>query len=501
MNITGIYGYQNTLVQQLGVQRGQMDDLEQQLATGLTSQTFGGLGPDRSQALSFQTQLDTAQTYQSAIGMIETRLSLMNTSIQRISDINSSMKTQFSQNTYNLLSSGVTDQQQSALNGMDEVLSLFSSSAGGPYVFGGKSTSQSPVAATDAILDGTGGQAGLKQVISERLQADQGSNGLGRLTVGASAGVVTVAEDGVHPFGLKLTGVTSSLAGATTTQPTGTPPAESVDFTSGLPNSGDKVTFAYKLPDGTTGSVALTATTASPAPSGSFTIGADAVTTATNLSTALTSALTTVGQTDLVAASAIAASGNFFNTYQGQAPQRVSGPPFNTATALVDGTAANTVSWYTGDQSATNPRLDATTRVDARISVNYGVRANEPAFSWQMQQLAVAAAFDASSGTASTKAAYLALTSRVQANLATPPANAQITSVQTEIASAYTTADQAKTRHTAEIGTYQTLLGKVENTDQTTAIAQLSSLQTQMQASYQASAILLKLSLATYITA
>eukprot|EP01037_Dinobryon_pediforme_P022236 gene22236-23321_t len=147
-----------------------MDDLEQQLATGLTSQTFGGLGPDRSQALSFQTRLDTTQTYQTAIGMIETRLSLMNTSIQRISDINSAMKTQFSQNTYNLLSSGVTDQQQSAQNALDEVLSLFSSSAGGPYVFGGKSTSQSPVAATDAILDGTGTQAGLKQVISERLQ-------------------------------------------------------------------------------------------------------------------------------------------------------------------------------------------------------------------------------------------------------------------------------------------------------------------------------------------
>ncbi|MDR3493492.1 MAG: hypothetical protein P4L82_02720 [Ancalomicrobiaceae bacterium] len=510
MNVTGMYGFQSSLVTALGWQRDQLNDLEQQLATGLKSQNFGGVGSGRSLALNFQTQLDQANGYQNSINLVSTRINLLNTSVQRVVDIGSQMQQTFNTQGYNLESTGLTDQQQSASNGLQEMLSIFASSAGGPYIFGGKSTNASPVADMDAIINGVGSQAGLKQVMSERLQADQGADGLGRLVVAPmaapSTGGVSVGEDNAtSPFGMKLAGITSALTGATVTQPTGSPKAETVDFSSGLPNAGDTVSFAFTMPDGTTNTIKLTAGTTNDATKGTFAVGADAATTASNLQSVLTGSITTVGQTDLTAASAVQAGADFFDTFQGQAPQRVvpdisSGTPsFATATSLTGGTSADTVMWYTGDQSNTVPRKDATAVIDSTLSVNYGVRANEPAFAYMVQQLAVATAFDASSGTATTKTAYTDLTNRIQVNLDSPPATKKVTTIQSDLASAYATATAAKTRHTTEISTYQTMVDGFEQADQTTVITQLANLQTQMQASYQASSILLKLSLAQYL--
>ena len=59
------------------------------------------------------------------------------------------------------------------------------------------------------------------------------------------------------------------------------------------------------------------------------------------------------------------------------APLRVNGPPFNTSNALIGGTSANTVSWYTGENGTDPARGTAVARVDQSINVQYGARANE----------------------------------------------------------------------------------------------------------------------------
>ena len=535
------YGYQSFIINQLGVQRSQMNTLESQVSTGLEAQTYGGLGSNRSLALNFQSQLDQANTFLNTINNVNTSLNVTNTSIQGISDLSTQMQSTFSQQSYNLLSSGVTDQQQAASNGLDEMVSILNSNVGGSYVFGGKSTTAAPVADVDTFMSGTATQAGFKQILSERLQADQGTQNattgqtLGRLTVStpsANTNAVTVTED-AGVFGLKIASVTTTGTGTApiltqpvtpataTTLANGTNTAQSatVDFTSGQPNAGDTVTVNFTAPDGTAEPVTLTAATApavvppattpvAPA-AGTYYIGSTPAATAANFNTALQGSLNTVGQTDLVAASAEAAGSNFFNTYQGAAPLRVSpgsggSTDFADATSLVAGTTGptgNTVAWYTGTQSATNPRQDATAQVDTQISVNFGVRANEPGFSYQIQQLAIASAFNASSGTATTKAAYESLTNKIQANLLNPPTKDTISGIQTDLADSYSTANDAKTRLTTQSGTYQTMVSSIVNADQTTVVASLASLQTQMQASYEASNILLHMSLATYITA
>ena len=64
-------------------------------------------------------------------------------------------------------------------------------------------------------MNGTTTQAGLKQVIAERQQADLGTNGMGRLVITSPTPTsVKVAEDVAgSPFGFKLSSVSSSLTG------------------------------------------------------------------------------------------------------------------------------------------------------------------------------------------------------------------------------------------------------------------------------------------------
>ena len=105
-------------------------------------------------------------------------------------------------------------------------------------------------------MNGTGTQAGLKQVIAERAQADLAPPALGRLVISSPSRrprcTVSAEDVAGSPFGLKLSSVSSSLTGATVTGPSGSPAAVSVDLGATNPNPGDQVSFTFNLPDGTT---------------------------------------------------------------------------------------------------------------------------------------------------------------------------------------------------------------------------------------------------------
>ena len=90
----------------------------------------------------------------------------------------------------------------------------------------------------------------------------------------------------------------------------------------------DPLTLTFNLPDGSTEDLKLQATTSTTPGPNQFTIGATPAATAANLQAALTSAVGTLAHTALSAASAVTAANDFFTN----PPQRVSGPPFNTAT-------------------------------------------------------------------------------------------------------------------------------------------------------------------------
>jgi hypothetical protein len=301
-------------------------------------------------------------------------------------------------------------------------------------------------------------------------------------------------------FGFKLVGASSTLAGANVIGPSGTPPAITVDLATN-PNAGDQITYTFKLPDGTTQDLTLTATAASPPANNQFTIGANPAATAANLQTALTKSVSTVAATQLTAASAVAAAHNFFDVDVGQPPMRVAGPPFASATALVAGTPANTVSWYTGEMSATPARSSVAARVDASTTVSYGLRANEQGIRSVIENVAVFAATSFQPGNPNSSAAYNALGQRVSLALNVQPGNGTQTtqSIETELANAQNSIKTTTDHQSQTQATLQNFIQGITGVSNETVASEILTLQTQLQASLQTTAMLSKLTLVNYL--
>jgi len=623
MSISGVSARTSYIGSAIMNLRSQLDDLTTQLATGKVSTTYAGQGLDRGFALSLRGQISSINAFSDTATNVNTRLGVMNLALQGLSDIGTQVKNASTTATQTLNNNGQTSGQITAQAALANAVSMLNSQSGDRYLFSGRATDTAATVSADTMLNGTATQAGLTQLINERKQADQGVNTMGHLTVASPAAaptVTSIAQDG-SAFGLKLLSVQSSLSGATVTQPTGTPAVASVDLGAVNPNNGDTVKFNFTLPDGTTEAIQLTATTTNPPPAGAFLIGADTTATSANLQATLKSQVQTLSDTSLVAASAIAASNNFFNpvatitgaaasnqatpaapitgatqlsgaagsnslatsfaagdtitvngtpitfvasgatgnqlnvtdsvqalmskidqisgtsnastisngaiTLHGAdgadlsisssnpaalgslgitnnttavpAPLRVGGPPFNTATSLVAGTSANTVIWYTGENGSDPARGTAVAQVDQSISVQYGARANEQAFRYLLQNVAVYAAVTTNAGNPNASAQVTALAQRITANLAPQTGQQQIQDVQAQIAGAQTSIKAATDRQTQVKSMAQTMLDQIEGVNQDEVATKILALQTSLQASYQTTSMLYQTTLLKYL--
>ena len=600
----------------------QLSTLQSQLTTGKKSTSYAGMGVNEGFAIAARSQLANISAFGDTMSNITTNIGVANTGLQSMVDIGTTVLNSANSSSQTLNSAGQTIAQQTATAQLSSMLGILNMQAGDRYLFSGSAINTPAVASIDDILNGTTTRAGLKTVIAERNQADLGAGGLGRLVVTApSPTSAQVAEDVAGSlFGLKLQAVSSSLTGATVTGPAGSPSAISVDLGATNPNNGDKVSFAFTLPDGTTESIQLTASSATPPPAGSFAIGATSTVTAANLKAALTAAIGTLANTSLVAASAVAASDNFFSpagtaagsvvnnkaavpapitgatllsgaantdslainfaagdtiTVNGtpvtfvasgavgnqlnvtdsvqtllskidsitgtskpstvgggvialrtddaaslsvtssnpaalaalgfgasvtatKPPLRVSGPPL-TATSLISGTPANTISWYTGEAGPGSARASATARIDQSVTVQYGARANETAIRRQLQSLAVLAAVTTTPTNPNAAAQVAALSQRVAQNLAPQPGQQTIQDIQSDFATAQSTMKDATSRQKQTQAMLQNIVDQAESISPDQVASQILALQTSLQASYQTTAMLSQLSLTKFL--
>jgi flagellin-like hook-associated protein FlgL len=300
-------------------------------------------------------------------------------------------------------------------------------------------------------------------------------------------------------FGFKLGSITTTVTGVTTTGPTGSPASMSIDFSAATPNPGETVTLRLNLPDGTSENLTLTATTDSPPGANEFTIGATAGQTATNFQTALTTSIENLGASALTAASAVAASSEFFNADASNPPQRVAGsPPFFAAAGMVAGTTANTVIWYTGETGSDPARSTATARIDQSLSVSYGARANEDAIRTLVQNVATLAAVTISPTDPNAVALSGELDNRIAVNIGNT-SNQTIADIETDLASAQTSLQAAKGRHQQANATLSDFLQQIDGVSNEDVGAKLLTLQTRMQASLQVTSMLYQTSLVNYI--
>ncbi|MGA2997068.1 flagellar protein [Bradyrhizobium sp.] len=359
-------GFNNSLFGQAVLNlNSQLTNLSTQLATGEKSTTYSGMGSGEGFAIAARQQLSNISAFTTTITNVNTSIDAANTALQSLSAISTTVQSDAASTPQDINSTGQTIGQQNALTELSSMVGILNTQAGDRFLFSGSAINTPAVADANSILNGSGTQAGLKQVIAERAVAD-GTTGLGRLTIStptttgtapATTTSFSVAEDAAgSPFGLKLSSVTSSLTGATVTGPSGSPAAVSFSFGSTNPNPGDAVTLNFNLPDGTTSSVTLTASSTTPAPANTFAIGATPAATAANLNAALNTAIGTEANTDLVAASAVAAGNDFFDPSSSAGGsvannQQTPAAPITSATAL-SGTAPSdslTAGFQNGD--------------------------------------------------------------------------------------------------------------------------------------------------------
>jgi flagellar hook-associated protein 3 FlgL len=497
MSVSTIGAQAALAIQQLTTMRAQFDDLQRQLSTGQKSNTYAGLGINRGVTVSLNAQLAAISGYTDSINLVSTRINVMDTALSSMTDLGNAVKTAMAQAANVGDGSGETVAQSTAQSSLDQLLSLLNTQSGDRYLFSGRATGQPAVETLDHILNGNGTQAGLKQLISERNQADLGADGLGRLVVSVpTATSVSLAEDASSPFGLKLASASSNLSNATVSGPSGSPASLSVDFSGGNPSAGDAITLRFNLPDGTTENLTLTATTTSPPGVNQFTIGATAADTAANFQAALTTGVGKLAATSLTAASAVAASDDFFNADANNPPQRVAGPPFDTATSMTAGSAADTVIWYTGEAGSDAARSTATAMVDQSLSVSYGARANESGLRSLVQSMATLAAVPLNLRDPNMTDLTAALNSRLTANL---NASTGVKSIETDLGNAQTTISNAKSRQQQTTTTLNNFLQQIDGVSNEEVGAKLLELQTRMQASMQATAMLFQTSLVNYL--
>jgi flagellar hook-associated protein 3 FlgL len=343
MSVSSINYGSSVLGQSVQNINNQLTNLSTELSTGVKSQTYAGMGVNEGFAIAARSQLSNISAFTTTMTNVNTVISAANAALQSLSQTESSVQSSAAVTPQNLISSGQTIAQQNAGVELSSIVGILNTQVGDRYIFSGNAINTPAVASADDIMNGTATQAGLKQVISERQQADLGTSGLGRLVITSPTPTsVQVAEDVAgSPFGFKLSSVTSSLTGATVTGPAGSPAAVSVALGATNPNPGDQVSLTFNLPDGSTESVQLTATNTTPPPTGSFTIGATSTITAGNLNTALNSSIGTLANTALVAASAVTAGDNFFNT-DGTATGAVATNNLSTPAAITGSTLLQT---------------------------------------------------------------------------------------------------------------------------------------------------------------
>ena len=346
---------------------------------------------------------------------------------------------------------------------------------------------------------------GSQKVIDLTAKADGGDPSTGAFKIDGTTG----SADNLKATLRSILGSEPKFASIQSADPPGanlTFPADSPGSALALdvktPSVGDTVTIKLGMRDGTTTTITLKASADTNSAS-AFTIDTSGATqadraanTAANLVAALTKALSSAANTELSVSSASRAAQNFFDgsSSAGLAPRRVAGDGY------AEIAKPGTVIWYKGDDASTDPRGTATVQVGANRSVAIGAQANEAPIRAALAGLAAIAAgsFTDASG-AQDPARFAAAASRSQVLLSANTAGAGIAGIASEFGIASSGMADAKMQAQSTKAALQTSLDGVEGVSTEEVAAKLLSLQTQLQASYQVTSMLSKLSLVNYI--
>ena len=279
------------------------------------------------------------------------------------------------------------------------------------------------------------------------------AEGMGRLSVTTTGTAVRLAEASPSStsFGFQISGAVVSPVVVPTprivvTNTAADPSSTTVNIATN-PQIGDSVALVLTEPNGTTRQVQLTAVNGK-AGAGQFSIGATAAETAGNFATALSSAVT-------------------------------------SAAAAAEG----------------NPRQSVSAQVDDSTKVNYGMQANESGLLRMVRTFAAMSVETYPDNTPQSRGLFDAMAVRQQSELSESH-NSEKGSIEImtmELGVAHGTLQNSKQRHTDYKAQLDNLLSDVETVSKEDVAMEILALQTRLQASYQVTSMVSKLSLVNFL--
>jgi flagellar hook-associated protein 3 FlgL len=214
--ISSEYSMLSNLANDSATIRNQLSQVQQQVATGLVSQTYSGLGSGAQTSLNLNQEVQNYSTWSANIDAAQGEMGVTQTALTSITSIASSFFAQVSGvNTSDPTS--VADLADNAQSALQQVADLLNSKSGNVYVFAGTDSSNPPVPNTDptvlstALLASPPTQAPFSTTLTSSVpQVQVGNNQW--VSVGLLANANTLATSTPPTSGSYMRDIMTSLA-------------------------------------------------------------------------------------------------------------------------------------------------------------------------------------------------------------------------------------------------------------------------------------------------
>jgi flagellar hook-associated protein 3 FlgL len=173
ITMTGVTGYATLarLIQDSEATHRRLDNLTNQVSTGLVADNYAGLGNGASVSLDLRPQIANLRTWQNNVDAATGRMTVAQSALTQIQSVAADFYTQLN-NVQGVNASAVDTIAASARDALRQVAGLLDTQDGGVYVFAGQDTANAPVPDPDHIADGTPG------TFFGEIQADVGQLGV-----------------------------------------------------------------------------------------------------------------------------------------------------------------------------------------------------------------------------------------------------------------------------------------------------------------------------------
>lgn len=171
-SVTAAFGYNGisaTMTRAVSTLTARQNQLQEETATGIVSDTYAGLGTSRTTAIGLQPAITRIDGWSSNVTAAQSTLTTTQTALSGIQDIASTLSTALTTLAGNPTADDVSAAVTSAKNALNSLGSLLNTQSGSSYVFAGRQSETAPV--TDASLATSDLATQIGQIVSSSSSA------------------------------------------------------------------------------------------------------------------------------------------------------------------------------------------------------------------------------------------------------------------------------------------------------------------------------------------